>query len=327
MRTLFPEIEPYNSFHFRVSDIHELYVEECGNPDGQPLLFLHGGPGGGFSPTHRRLYDPQHYRIILFDQRGAGRSRPHAELRENTTWDLVSDIEKLRAHLNVDKWVVFGGSWGVTLALAYAETHPDSVTALILRGVFLCREEEIKWFYYPGGTSQIYPDFWEEFQAQVPKEKQDRMVETYYELLTSPDEKTRLAAARAWSGWEGSTLKLIPDEKLIAFFKGDMQAEAMARIECHYFMNRAFFDEKTNPLAKANIDRIRHIPTWIVHGRYDVVCPTKNAWDLHNAFPEANLNIVPDAGHAFDEPGIMHALIEATEACKKLDSRKVGARA
>lgn len=316
MRTLFPEIEPYNTFYFRVSDIHELYVEEVGNPQGQPLLFLHGGPGGGCSSLHRRLYDPEHYRIILFDQRGASKSKPFACLEENTTWDLVDDIEKLRRHLSVDKWVVFGGSWGVTLALAYAETHPQSVTALILRGVFLCRPEEIRWFYQEGGTSFIFPEYWENYVSQVPPEKRDRMVETYYELLTSEDEAVRLAAAKAWSGWEGSTIKLKPDPNLISFFESPHQALSMARIECHYFTNNCFFKKENQLLADA--ERIRHIPTWIIHGRYDVICPAKNAWDLHKALPEAKLHMIPDAGHAFDEPGILNALIDATEACKAL---------
>lgn len=316
MRSFFPEIEPYRVFEFPVSDLHTLYVEEVGNPDGQPVVFLHGGPGGGCSPLHRRLFDPEHYRAVLFDQRGAGRSTPHFCLEENTTWDLVEDIEKLRRHLGIDKWVVFGGSWGVTLALAYAEAYPQSVSALILRGVFLCRPEEIRWFYQEGGTSCLYPDFWESYVAQVVPEKRQNMVQSYYELLTSPDESVRLAAARAWSGWEGSTVKLVPNPELISHFEEPHQALSMARIECHYFVNNCFFRKENQLLA--DVERIRHIPTWIVHGRYDVVCPVKNAWDLHRAFPEASLRIIPDAGHAFDEPGILDALLDALERCKSL---------
>lgn len=316
MREFYPEVEPYNTFRLKVSDIHELYVEEVGNPDGQPALFLHGGPGGGFGPDHRRLFDPEHYRIILFDQRGAGQSTPFASLEENTTWDLVADIEKLREHLGIEQWVVHGGSWGVTLALAYAQAHPHRVTGLILRGVFLCRPEEIEWFYQQG-TSWIFPDFFEEYARLVPAEKRGSMVHSFYELLTHPDEKIRLDAAKAWSRWEGSTVKLIPDPRLISHFEEDI-ALAIARIECHYFVNNAWLEE--NQLIR-NVDRIRHIPTYIVHGRYDVVCPAKNAWDLHKAFPEAHLSLVPDAGHAFNEPGILNALIEAQDALKKTPVR------
>jgi proline iminopeptidase len=309
---LFPEIEPYKTYHFPVTDGHSLYVEEVGNPQGQPALFLHGGPGGGISPNHRRLFDPAHYRIILFDQRGAGRSTPHASLENNTTWDLVADIERLREHLGIDRWLIFGGSWGSTLSLAYAQTHPERVSALVLRGIFLCRPEEIRWFYQEG-TSWLYPDFWEEYLAPVPVEKRGDLVRAYYELLTSPDEAVRLRAARAWSKWEGSTCKLIPDTGVIDHFEEARHALAMARIECHYFIHDCWLEE--NQLLR-DAGRIRHIPTWIVHGRYDVVCPAKNAWDLHQVLPEATLRIIPDAGHAYDEPGILDALLEATEACK-----------
>lgn len=314
MRTLFGEIEPYNTFYLPVSNGHSLYVEEVGNPNGQPAVFLHGGPGGGISPNHRRLFDPAHYRLILFDQRGAGQSKPHASLEHNTTWDLVADIEALREHLNIKQWLAFGGSWGSTLALAYAQTHPQSVMALILRGIFLCRPEEIAWFYQEG-TSWIFPDFWEEFQRPVPPEQRHRMVETYYELLTSPDERVRLEAAKAWSKWEGSACKLKPDAKVIDHFEEAHHALAMSRIECHYFIHNCWLEE--NQLLR-DVSKIRHIPTWIIHGRYDVVCPVRNAWELHQAFPEAQLQIIPDAGHAYDEPGILNALIEATDACKSL---------
>jgi proline iminopeptidase len=314
LRTLFPEIEPYRTFQFPVTDGHMLYVEEAGNPNGQPVLFLHGGPGGGISANHRRLFDPAHYRIILFDQRGAGKSMPHASLENNTTWHLVADIEQLREHLNIEQWVVFGGSWGSTLSLAYSETHPHSVSALILRGIFLCRPEEIRWFYQEG-TSWIYPERWEEYLQPVPPAQRDDMVQTYYKLLTSPDEATRLEAAKAWSKWEGATCKLIPNEEVIDHFEEAHHALAMARIECHYFIHNCWLEE--NQLLR-DVPKIRHIPTWIIHGRYDVVCPAKNAWDLHHAFPEANLQIIADAGHAYDEPGILNALLEATEAAKTL---------
>lgn len=312
MRTLFAEIEPYNTFFLPVSHDHTLYVEEVGNPLGQPVLFLHGGPGGGISANHRRLFDASHYRIILFDQRGSGRSRPHASLHANTTWDLVEDIEVLRQHLNIEQWAVFGGSWGSTLSLAYAQTHPSRVTHLILRGIFLCRPEEIQWFYQEG-TSWIFPEFWQEFLAPVPPEKRSEMVKTYYELLTSDNEHTRLQAAKAWSKWEGSTCKLKPDTSVIDHFEEAHHALAMARIECHYFIHNCWL-EPNQLLCDAH--KIAHIPTWIIHGRYDVVCPAQNAYELHQALPEAHLQIIPDAGHSYDEPGILHALIEATEACK-----------
>ncbi|MDX1920385.1 MAG: prolyl aminopeptidase [Candidatus Caenarcaniphilales bacterium] len=310
MNKLYPPIQPFNTFRFKVSEIHELYVEEIGNLQGQPVVFLHGGPGGGLAEKHRQYFNPEKYRVILFDQRGAGKSTPHACLEENTTWDLVSDIEKIREHLNIEKWLVFGGSWGSTLALAYAETHPERVSGLILRGIFLCRKSEIDWFYQEG-CSWIYPDLWEKYIAPVPEDKRGKMVEAYYELLTSDDEHTRLAAARAWSTWEGATIKLIPDLNLIENFDDPGMALSLARIECHYFINNCFL-RSDNQLLE-DIYKIRHIPTIIVHGRYDVVCPTKNAWDLHKAFPEAKLHIIQDAGHAVDEPGIINALIEATD--------------
>ncbi len=313
MPTLFPEIQPYRTNYLKVSDIHELYIEEVGNPEGLPVVFLHGGPGGSISENHRRLFDPAYYRIILFDQRGAGKSKPHACLENNTTWDLVADLEIIRESLGIEKWLVFGGSWGSTLALAYSEAYPESVSGLILRGIFLCRPEEIHWFYQ-SGCHWLYPDRWESYLEPVPPEERHDMVKAYYRLLTSEEESIRLKAAKAWSGWEGSTCKLIPNPETISDFESDLKALAMARIECHYFINNCFF-RKDNQLL-SDIDRIRHIPTWIVHGRYDVICPVKNAWDLHRAYPEAQLNIIPDAGHAYDEPGILKALIEATETYK-----------
>lgn len=310
---LFPEIEPNQKFWFRVSDVHELYVEECGNPNGQPVVFLHGGPGAGFSSFHRRLFDPDHYRIILFDQRGAGQSRPHADLRDNTTWDLVEDIEKLRKHLGIRQWMVFGGSWGSTLALAYAETHPRSVSHLVLRGIFLCRKEEIEWFYQ-SGADKIFPDIWQDYLAPIPVNERSDLVSAFYKRLTSEDEQVRLAAAKAWSGWEGATVHLIPDEKTMTKFTGDMMAVALARIECHFFTNGCWFTSDDQLLRE--VEKIRHIPAVIIHGRYDVVCPVKNAFDLHRAWPEATLKIVADAGHAVDEPGILRELVAAVEKFK-----------
>jgi proline iminopeptidase len=311
---LFPAVEPNNTFYFRVSDIHELYVEEVGNPNGQPVLFLHGGPGAGINENHRRVFDPKHFRIILFDQRGAGRSRPHAELRENTTWDLVEDIERLRKHLGIEKWMVFGGSWGSTLSLAYAETHPASVSHLVLRGIFLCRESEIEWFYQQG-AHWIFPDAWAQYLEPIPPEERHDLVSAFYKRLTSEDADVRIAAAKAWSGWEGATIHLIPDEKTFLKFSGDQMAVSLARIECHYFINRCWW-RSDNQLIE-DVGRIRHIPTVIIHGRYDVVCPVKNAFDLHAAFPEADLRIVPDSGHAFDEPGILKELMAAVERFKR----------
>jgi proline iminopeptidase len=305
MRTLYNEIEPYDQGALRVSSVHTLYYEQSGNPEGTPVVFLHGGPGAGTSPDHRRYFDPVAYRIVVFDQRGAGKSTPHASLEENTTWDLVADIERLREHLGVDRWLVFGGSWGSTLGLAYAETHPDRVRGLVLRGIFLCRPKEIRWFYQEGADS-IFPDFFEAYASVIPPEERGDMVGAFYRQLTSEDDEVRLAAAKAWSTWEGSTLKLIVDPETVAHFDEPHLALSLARIECHYFMNNAFF-ETENWLIE-NVGRIRDIPATFVHGRYDVVCPFMSAWDLHKAWPEANLVVVPDAGHAVSEPGTVDAL-------------------
>lgn len=315
MQTLFPETQPYNTFRLKVSDIHELYIEEVGNPNGKPVLFLHGGPGAGLSTKHRRFFDPKYYRIILFDQRGAGKSTPHASLEQNTVWDLTEDIEKIRKHLGINQWLVFGGSWGSTLALVYAETFPSSVLGLILRGIFLCRSEEIKWFYQEG-CHQIFPDFWEEYLKPIPEAERHDLVKAYYERLTSADENIRLESAKAWSKWEGSTIKLIPNPEVIDEFESAHMALSIARIECHYFINNCFFREENQILN--NINRIKHIPTQLIHGRYDVVCPVKNAWDLKKAFPEAELEIIAGAGHAADEDGIIDALIRTTEKFKNL---------
>jgi proline iminopeptidase len=313
LREFFPPIEPYQTGRLKVSDRHELYYEQVGNPKGRPIVFLHGGPGGGVGPDPRRFFDPQHYRIILLDQRGAGQSTPSAELRENTTWDLVADTEKIREHLGIESWLVFGGSWGSTLALTYAITHPKRVLALILRGIFLCRPSEIRWFYQEG-ASQIFPDIWEEYLKPIPAAEHHDLVTAYYKRLTDPSYEVRLAAAKAWSKWEAATSRLIVSRAAIDEFDDPEYAIAFARIECHYFMNNAFF-ETTNWILE-NVAKIRHIPGYIVQGRYDVVCPARSAWDLHRAWPEAELKIIDDAGHAAAEPGTKNALIEATEACK-----------
>lgn len=315
MRDFFPEIEPYNKGMLKVSDIHTLYWEECGNPQGKPVVFLHGGPGGGITGDYRRYFDPKTYRIVLFDQRGSGQSTPIAELRENTTWDLVKDIETLREMLKIDKWVVFGGSWGSTLSLAYAITHPEKVKALVLRGIFLCRPSEIKWFYQEG-ASQIFPDVWDEYLKPIPENERHDMVTAYYKRLTHENSEVRLQAAKAWSKWEAATSRLIVDQSAIDEFDDPEFALSFARIECHYFMNNAFF--KTNNWLLENVDKIRKIPAVIVQGRYDVVCPARSAWDLHKAWPEAKITIIPDSGHAAAEPGTRSALIEATETFKHL---------
>ena len=274
------------------------------------MVFLHGGPGIGTVPDFRRFFDPAAYRIILFDQRGAGRSTPHASLEENSTWHLVADIESLREHLGVRRWQVFGGSWGSTLALAYAETHPERVAQLVLRGIFLCRPKEIQWFYQEG-ASAIYPDVWEQYLAVIPEAERGDMLSAYYRRLTSPDEELRLEAARAWSIWEGSTSKLIPDQRLIDDFGDPHNALSLARIECHYFMNNTFFP--TDNYLIENIGKVRHLPGAIVQGRYDVVCPMMSAWELHRAWPEAELKITPDSGHSMMEAGNLSALVEATD--------------
>lgn len=311
--SFYPEIEPYKTGRLRVSEIHELYYEEVGNPKGKPVLFIHGGPGGGTEPSHRRYFDPKSFRVILFDQRGCGQSVPHADLRENTTWDLVKDIEKLRETLGIDQWTVFGGSWGSTLSLLYAQTHPKRVTALVLRGIFLCRQKEIKWFYQEG-ASHIFPDVWEHYLKPIPKEERGDMVSAYYKRLTSPDKKVRIEAAKAWSVWEGSTSRLIMDHQMIEGFGDDEFADAFARIECHYFINGIWMRNDNQILE--DVHKIRHVPCEIIHGRYDVVCPVENAWDLHKAWPESRLHIVPDAGHSAKEAGILNKLIEAMERLK-----------
>lgn len=306
---LYPPVEPYLSGYLRVSELHQLYYELCGNPDGLPVVFVHGGPGAGCEPIHRRFFDPGAYQIILFDQRGAGRSHPFAELRENTTWDLVADMEKLRISLGIERWVVFGGSWGSTLALAYAETHPERVLGLILRGIFLCRRSEIQWFYQQG-AHELFPDLWEAYWNHIPPEERHDMVGAYYKRLTSPDPEVQLAAARVWSVWEGSTSKLMVSPDMVDHYGDPRFALAFARIECHYFVHDSFL--RPNQLLE-DVERIRSIPAVIVQGRYDVVCPMRSAWDLHRAWPEATLHIIPDAGHSAFEHGIAEKLVEATD--------------
>lgn len=310
LRELYPAIAPYHTDTLQVSNLHYIYFEQAGNPQGQPVVFLHGGPGGGINSIYRQYFDPQKWRIILFDQRGCGLSTPHAELRENTTWELVSDIEKLRTHLGIDQWVVFGGSWGSTLSLAYSQTHPKACKGLILRGIFLLRQQELRWFYQEG-ASYIFPDAWEAYLQPIPVAERHDLITAYHKRLTSDDRTIRAEAARAWSIWEGSTSKLLPDPGLQQRFGEDQFADAFARIECHYFVNRGFLETEDQLLR--NCDRIRHLPTVIIQGRYDVVCPMASAWELHQALPEAEFIIVADAGHSMTEPGIRSALIQATD--------------
>lgn len=309
-RSLYPEIEPYDSGFLQVSPLHRIHYEQCGNPHGKPVVFLHGGPGGGSSPKTRRFFDPARYRIVQFDQRGCGRSTPHAELAENTTWHLVADIERLREHLHIERWQVFGGSWGSTLALAYAQAHPAQVTELVLRGIFMLRRWELEWFYQKG-CDALFPDAWEAYLAAIPEVEHGDLMSAYHRRLTSDDAAVRLAAARAWSAWEASTSFLLQDEEHIRASAADEFALAFARIENHYFVNGGFFECEDQLLRDAH--RLKHIPAVIAQGRYDVVCPMRSAWDLHRAWPEAELHIVPDAGHSAFEPGNTHALIEATD--------------
>ena len=307
--SLYPELVPYRTGRLKVSDLHELYYEECGSPAGKPVVMLHGGPGGGVTPIMRRYHDPRLYRIVLFDQRGCGRSIPHASLEENTTWDLVADIERLREHLGIDRCQVFGGSWGSTLALAYAQTHPDRVSELILRGIFMLRRAELEWFYQEG-CSWLFPEAFADYAKVIPEDQRGDMIAAYYARLISKDPAIQVEAARAWSAWEGRTLSLLPDFDRERLFSEDHYALAFARIESHYFVNRGFFD--TDDQLLGNAHRLGDIPGVIVHGRYDVVTPIKNAFDLAQAWPEANLRVVPDSGHAMTEPGIINELIAAT---------------
>lgn len=306
---LFPPIDPYENGTLKVSDLHEIYFEVSGNPRGKPAVVCHGGPGGGSTPAMRRYFDPALYRIIVFDQRGCGRSTPRAELAENTTWHLVEDMERLRRHLGVETWQVFGGSWGSTLALAYAQTHPQRVSELVLRGIFTLRRSELLWFYQEG-ADWIWPDAAEHYFKPIPPAERGDMMSAYYKRLTDPDLGVQIAAAKAWSAWEGGTVSLFPSQDRIASFSSDDFARAFARIECHYFVNGGFFDADDQLIA--NVGRIRRVPAVIVQGRYDVVTPMRTAYDLHKAWPEAEFVVVADAGHAASEPGIIDALLRAT---------------
>jgi len=311
MQTLYPAIEPYASGTLQVSERHCLHYEECGNPAGKPVVLLHGGPGGGCSPKMRRFHDPARYRIVLFDQRGSGRSTPHADLVDNTTWDLVADIERLREHLGIARWQVFGGSWGSTLALAYAQKHPAAVAELVLRGIFLLRRWELEWFYQEG-TSRLFPDAWDEYLAAIPAVERGDLISAYHRRLTSDDAAVRLAAARAWSVWEASCSYLHQDLAFIDSHRGEDFALAFARIESHYFVNGGFFEEEGQLLRDAH--RLHGIPGTIVQGRYDVVCPMQSALDLKKVWPEADLVICPASGHSAFEPEITAALVQATNA-------------
>lgn len=309
MRVLYPPIDPYHMETLAVDQTHRLHLETCGTAQGLPVVFLHGGPGSGCEPWHRRFFDPAAYRIVLFDQRGCGRSRPHAALEDNTTAHLVADMERIREHLGIERWVVFGGSWGSTLALAYAEAHPERVLGLVLRGIFLCRPRDIHWFYQDG-AGRLFPDYWEDYLAPIPEAERDDMVSAYYRRLTGEDEVARMAAAKAWSEWEGRTATLLPNPGVVDHFRDPHVALSLARIECHYFMNQSFLEP--NQLLR-DAHRLADIPGTIVHGRYDVVCPLDQAYALHRAWPRAKLEIVQDAGHSAGEPGIVDALVRATD--------------
>ena len=315
MHELYPEINPYNTFRLKVSDLHEIFVEESGNPNGKPVIFLHGGPGGGIEPVYRQYFNPDKWRIIIFDQRGCGQSTPHAELKDNTKWDLVDDIEKIREKLNIETWTVFGGSWGSTLSLSYSITHPNRCDALILRGIFLLRESEIKWFYQEG-CSYLYPDEWENYTSLIPDNEKSDYVSAYYKRLTSPDDKTRYDAAKRWAKWEASTSKLIPNKDSLHHFDDIKIAEAFSRIECHYFINKGFFE--WDGWILDNTDAIENIPTVIVQGRYDVVCPMVSAWELHKKLKSAEFFVIQDSGHSMTENGIIDKLIYATNKFVKL---------
>ena len=310
LRCLYPPIEPYHLGRLQVDARHDLYFEESGNPAGKPVVFLHGGPGGGTDPKHRRFFDPSAYRIILFDQRGCGQSEPFASLDDNTTWHLVDDIESLRKYLLIDRWQVFGGSWGSTLGVAYAETHPARVTELVLRGIFMFTERESEWFY-GNGTRMLFPDAWEAFIAPIPDHERGDLIAAYYKRLTSDNPDVRISAARAWSLWESRVATLLPDPGAIAHCDDVNFITPFSRIECHYFFHRGFLQHERQLLDDAT--RLHHIPTTIVHGRYDVICPPENAWNLHRALPQSELVIVPDGGHSAFEPSIAAALRAATD--------------
>lgn len=308
MLSRFPAIEPYQVHQLGVEPPHTLYIEESGNPQGMPVLFVHGGPGSGCKPEHRQFFDPQRYRIILFDQRGCGHSKPHACLETNTTPALIADMEAIRIYLGVERWVLFGGSWGATLSLLYAQAYPEQVAALILRGTFLARPSDIAWFYQQGANT-IYPDYWEDFVRPIPETERQDLINAYYRRLTGDDDIARMAAARAWSLWETRCVALENNVNTTEFFHEQHMALSLARIECHYFVNHAFL---TPNQILDNIEKIQHIPGIIVHGRYDMICPFENAWTLHKAWPLSDLFIIRNAGHSSSEPGILDALIYAT---------------
>lgn len=310
MEKLYPDIRPYKTQQISVDAPHVLYVEESGNPDGIPVLFVHGGPGAGCESYHRRFFDPNLYRIILFDQRGAGRSTPHAELAGNTTQDLVADIEVIREKLNINRWVLFGGSWGSTLSLVYAETHSDRVMALIVRGIFLTRQKEIDWFYQEG-ASRLFPDYWQDFIAPIEEENRDQLLKSYYDKLTGYNEIAKMQAAKAWSIWEGRTATLKANKNVIEHFGSAHTALSLARIESHYFMHNSFLED--NQILN-NADKLKNIPGVIVQGRYDLICPMESAWELHQVWPGASLKIIADAGHSATEPGTVDALVTATDS-------------
>jgi proline iminopeptidase len=310
---LYPEIQPYESGMLAVGAPHQIYWEQVGKPDGVPVLFLHGGPGAGANPTHRRFSAPGHYRTVIFDQRGSGRSRPLGETKDNTTPLLIEDIEALRRKLGIARWIVFGGSWGSTLALAYAEAHPEVCMALVLRGIFLCRRPEIDWFLY--GIRAVFPEQWRIFAGHIPEQERGDLLKAYHKRLLNPDPAIHMPAARIWSTYEGACSTLLPSPETVAAFGSDVIALGLARLEAHYFINDIFLPENS---LLANIGRIRHIPAVIVQGRYDMVCPAVSADDLHHAWPEAEYTIAPDAGHSALEPGIRKHLIEAMERFKSL---------
>ncbi len=313
MMTLYPEIKPYQTHRLAVTEPHNLYIEESGDPDGIPVLFVHGGPGGGCSGKNRCFFDPERYRIILFDQRGAGRSTPHAELENNHTQALLDDIEAIREHLGIEQWLLFGGSWGSTLSLLYAQSYPERVMGLILRGIFLCRDEDLQWFYQHG-ASLIFPDYWQDYLHPIPKDRRDHMIQAYYDLLTGDNELARMGAAKAWSLWEGRCATLRPNHEVVEHFGEPHVALALARIEAHYFINQGFIEP--DQILK-NADKLSDIPGIIVHGRYDMICTLDNAVSLHDRWPESQLNIIRDAGHASSEPSIIDALVRATKDMAK----------
>lgn len=317
MQPLYPAIKCNRHFYLEVDDTHQLYVEESGSADGIPVLFIHGGPGAGCSVDDRRFFDPEQYRIIIFDQRGSGRSRPHAELRDNTTSHLIDDIEKIRQHLGIDQWALFGGSWGSTLSLLYAQAHPDKVLGMVLRGIFLCRPIDLQWFYQQG-ASHIFPDYWEKFIEPIPVAQRHNYMQAYYELLTSNNELAKMNAAKHWSIWEGRCATLRPNHDVVDVFSDPHLALSLARIEAHYFVNNAFID---NNQILDNMHKLSGIPGIIIHGRYDMVCTVDNAWQLQKRWSDAELHIVRDAGHSSREPSILDALVKATKGMAEIISK------